>query len=155
MLTPVRMKYGKTKMMEAMKNELMLNRKTSVEMVISAPRSRRNCVVPSLALPGLEIIEFLTDLRRDFREQAFILSWHQRFSDTVCLSALFALKTLRSHGMRDSVLQNVFHTKSWPSWAIHNCLVLLVLVGLHEYMRSIALWSILSCREIAFQPLCK
>jgi Reverse transcriptase (RNA-dependent DNA polymerase) len=41
----------------AMKNTLTLNRKKSVEMVITAPRNRRKIVIPPPAVPGFERAE--------------------------------------------------------------------------------------------------
>ena len=90
-----------------MKNNLTMNRKKSVEIVISAPRSRRKIVIPSPAVPGFERVESLKVLGVTVNNK---LSFSDHVEDmlTKCSRTLFALKTLRSHGMPDSALQNVF-----------------------------------------------
>ena len=115
----------------AMKNNLTMNRKKSVEIVISAPRGRRKIVIPSPAVPSFERVESMRVLGVTVNNK---LSFSDHVEDMLakCSRTLFALKTLRSHGMPDSALQNVFQSNG-PGQAE---LRFLCLVGLHECVRS-------------------
>jgi len=84
-----------------------MNRKKSVEIVITAPRSRRKIVIPPPAVPDFERVESIKVLGVTVNNT---LSFSNHVEDilTKCSRTLFALKTLRSHGMPDSALQHVF-----------------------------------------------
>ena len=81
----------------------MLNRKKSVEIVITAPRSRRKIVIPSVTIPGLEELYCC----RCWVWWS-ITNYHVEDLLTKCSWTQFAPKTLRSHCMPDIALQNVF-----------------------------------------------
>ena len=76
----------------AMKNNLTLNRKKSVEIVITAPRSRRKIVIPPLAVPGFERVESIKVLGVTVNNT---LSFSNHVEDilTKCSRNLFVLKT--------------------------------------------------------------
>jgi hypothetical protein len=91
----------------AVMNNLTLNRKKSIEVVFTAPRSRRKIVLPPPAVPGFERVESTKVLGVTFNNK---LSFSDHVEDllTKCSRTMFALRTLRSHGMPDSALHNVF-----------------------------------------------
>jgi hypothetical protein len=91
----------------ALGNNLHLNRAKSVETVFVPPRSKRAIVIPPPAVPGFARVESIKAL-------GVTISW--RFSvaqhvDAIlagCAQTLFALRTLRQHGMPNNALRAVF-----------------------------------------------
>jgi len=88
-------------------NNLMLKRNESVEIVIIAPRSRWKILLPPPAVPGFERVESIKMLGVTVSNK-LLFSDHVYDLLTRSSRTLFALKTLRSHGMSDSALHNVF-----------------------------------------------
>jgi len=78
--------------------DLRLNRTKSVEMVFVPPRSRRSIVITLPAVPGFERVESIKAL-------GVTISVMQHVN---ALLTLFALRTLRQHGMPSIALCAVF-----------------------------------------------
>ena len=76
-----------------MMNNLTLNRKKSVEIVITAPRSRRKIVIPPPAVQGFERVESIKVLGVTVNN-TLSFSNHVEETITKCSRNLFALKTL-------------------------------------------------------------
>ena len=86
----------------------MKNRKKCVEIVITAPSSGHKVVNPSpVVFPCFERVESLKALGVTVNNK---LSFSDHVEDLMTKSTrtLFVLNTLRSHGMPDYALQNVF-----------------------------------------------
>jgi hypothetical protein len=88
-------------------NNLKLTRTKSAEVVFVPRRSRRALIVPPPAVEGFEGVESI---------KALGMTISRRFSVAelvdnqlaACAQTLFALRTLRQHGLPTSALQTVF-----------------------------------------------
>jgi hypothetical protein len=90
----------------APKNNLTLNRKKSSETVFISPRSRRS-VIPPPAVPGFTRLEIIKALGVTFSHK---LSFAEHVDSLLasCAQTLFALRTLRTHGMSQSAIQVIY-----------------------------------------------
>jgi hypothetical protein len=88
-------------------NNLSLNRAKSVEIVFVSPRSRRAIVVPPPAVPDIPRVEEIKALGVTLSRK-FSISQHVDQLLSACAQSLFALRTLRSHGLPTGALQTVF-----------------------------------------------
>jgi hypothetical protein len=88
-------------------NNLTLNRSKSVEMVFVAPRTKRAVVIPSPAVPGFQRVESMKILGVTFNRK-FSVTDHVDHLLAACAQSLFALRTLRHHGLPVTALQLVF-----------------------------------------------
>ena len=106
----------------AMKNNLKLNRVKSSEIVFVSRKSRRHIEIPPPAIPDFERVDEIKALGVTVNRK-FSLSSHVDNLLTACSQTLFALRTLRSHGLNDSSIQAIFQatvvaklTYAAPAW---------------------------------------
>ena len=88
-------------------NNLILNRSKSVEIVFVAPRSKRAVAIPSPAVPGFQRVDSIKILGVTISRR-FSLTDHVDHLLAACAQTLFALRTLRQHGLPSDALQLVF-----------------------------------------------
>jgi hypothetical protein len=88
-------------------NNLRLNHSKSQEMIFVARRARRSHVTPPDPIPGIERVEAMTVLgvRVDDRLAA---SGHVTATTSACARTLYALHTLKAHGLVGHALHTVF-----------------------------------------------
>lgn len=91
----------------ALNNNLRLNRTKSVEIVFVPPRSRRAIVIPPPAVPGFERVESIKVIGVTISRR-FSVVQHVDALLAGCAQTLFALRTLRQHGMPSIALRAVF-----------------------------------------------
>lgn len=91
----------------AIVNNLSLNRAKSAEMVFVAPRSRRETVIPPAAVPGFKRVDSLKVLGVTISRR-FSVTGHIDHLLAACAQTLFALRTLRRHGLPTAALHTVF-----------------------------------------------
>ena len=103
-------------------NNLLLNMTKSVEIVFMPPRGRRNVEIPPPAVPGIARVESIKALGVTIGRN-FSLSQH--VDDLLAASArtMFALRTLKQHGLPSRALQTVFEANvvsrisyAMPAW---------------------------------------
>jgi hypothetical protein len=105
----------------AVENNLKLNNSKTVEIVFRKPRNRGSIILPSV-IPGITRADKIKML-------GVTISWNfsvQHHIDEVttsCARSLFALRTLRAHGMKSTDLHTVFQsaiisrlTYAAPAW---------------------------------------
>jgi len=88
-------------------NNLLLNRSQSVEIVFISPRSQRSVVIPQPALHGFTRVDTVKILAVTFSRKFSVTQNVERLL-SVSAQMLFALRTLRHHGMPASALHTVF-----------------------------------------------
>ena len=91
----------------ALDNNLRLNRTKSVEIVFVSPRSKRAIVIPPPAVPGFARVEMIKALGVTISRR-FSVAQHVDAILAGCAQTLFALRTLRQHGMPTCALRTVF-----------------------------------------------
>jgi hypothetical protein len=91
----------------AAENNLALNRLKSVEIVFVAPRSRRNAIIPLPAVPGFQRVDTIKVLGVTFSRR-FSVAKHVDNLLISCSQTLYALRTLRYHGLPTHALHAVF-----------------------------------------------
>ena len=91
----------------AMRNNLRLNRTKSVEIVFVPPRSGRAIVLPPPDVPGFVRVEAIKALGVTISRR-FSVVQHVDALLAGCAQTLFALRTLRQHGMPTIALRAVF-----------------------------------------------
>jgi hypothetical protein len=103
-------------------NNLTLNRSKSVEIVFVAPRSKRVVTIPSPAVPGFQRVESLKILGVTISRK-FSTTDHIDKMLAACAQTLFAMRTLRQHGLPADALHAVFQATvigklsyASPSW---------------------------------------
>ena len=103
-------------------NNLKLNRTKSEEIIFVPPRSRRALKVPPPAVAGFERVESIKVLGVTISRR-FSVAEHVDNLLAACAQTLFALRTLRQHGLPTSALQTVFQatvvaklTYASPAW---------------------------------------
>ena len=106
----------------ARENNLMLNRKKSVEIVFVSPRCRRATLIPPPAVSGVERVETIKALGVRINRK-FSVTQHVDKLLAACSQTLFALRTLRHHGLPDDAIHAVFQavvisklTYASPAW---------------------------------------
>ena len=90
----------------AMRNNLTLNNSKTVEIIFSRPRSRRAITPPAL-IPGIVRSESMKMLGVTI-SKTFSVSQHIDETVSTSACALFALRTLRAHGLNEAGLDHVF-----------------------------------------------
>jgi len=93
----------------ALENNLKLNRVKSVDIVFVSPRSRRAVVIPPPAVHGFKRVDSLTDLGVAISRR-FSVTEHVDNLLAACAQTLFALSTLRHHGLPNSALHVIFQS---------------------------------------------
>ena len=88
-------------------NYLSLNCAKSAEIVFVAPRSKRDIVIPPVAVPGFKRVDSLKILGVTISRR-FAVTGHVDHLLTACAQTLFALRTLRHHGLPTAALHTVF-----------------------------------------------
>jgi len=89
-------------------NNLSLNRVKSAEIVFVAPRSRRELAVPpTLSTVGFERIDSTKALGVSFTRKLSVTP-HVDDLLAACAKTLFALRTLRHHGLSTAIIQDIF-----------------------------------------------
>ena len=91
----------------AANNNLTLNRLKSVEIVFVAPRSRRAVLIPPPAVHGFQRVETIKMLGVTIG-RGFSLTDHVDQLLAACAQTLFALRTLRQHGLPTDALHVIF-----------------------------------------------
>ena len=91
----------------ATENNLVLNRKKSVEIVFVASRSRRTVDIPPPAVPSITRVDSIKALGVTI-SRTFSVTQHVENLLAACAQTTFALRTLRQHGMPTSALQAIF-----------------------------------------------
>ncbi|HSN24566.1 MAG TPA: reverse transcriptase family protein, partial [Methylomicrobium sp.] len=91
----------------AAENNLSLNRLKSVEVVFVPPRGRRNAVIPSPAVPGFQRVDTIKVLGVTISRR-FSIAMHIDNLLLACSQTLYALRTLRHHGLPTHALHAVF-----------------------------------------------
>ena len=91
----------------ANENNLVLNRKKSVEIVFVASRSRRTADIPPPAGPSITRVDSIKALGVTI-SRTFSVTQHVENLLAACAQTTFALRTLRQHGMPTSALQAIF-----------------------------------------------
>jgi hypothetical protein len=92
----------------AKENNLMLNYSKSVEIVFVPPRSHRAVEIPLPAVPSITRVESIKALGVTISRK-FAMTQHVDNLLAACAQTLFALRTLRQHGLPTSALHTVFH----------------------------------------------
>src|SRR5664279_696442 len=88
-------------------NNLMLNRHKSVEIVFVPPRCRRDVIIPPPAVSSIIRVDEIKALGVTISRK-FSVTQHVTNLLAACSQTLFALRTLRSHGLPSSALHSVF-----------------------------------------------
>jgi hypothetical protein len=119
----------------ASSNNLRLNHAKSMKIVFVSPRGRRAVVIPAPAVPDIPMVENIQVLHGVTLSRRFSVSQHVDQLLVACSQSLFALRTLRHHGLyRHTVIQatcsrleigvrvtcmvgTYFGWWSWPSWS--------------------------------------
>ena len=103
-------------------NNLQLNRAKSSEIVFVRPKNNRNLTIPPPAVSGFRREEKMKALGVTFSRK-FSVSSHVDELLTKCSQSLFALRTLRHHGLPQEAIQAVFQavvvnklTYATPAW---------------------------------------
>lgn len=92
----------------ALRNNLRLNRTKSAEIVFVAPLSKRANVIPPPAVPEITRVESIKVLGVTVSRR-FSVAQHVDAVLAGCAQTLFALRTLRQHGMPGNALRTVYH----------------------------------------------
>lgn len=92
----------------ALNNNLKLNRSKSLEIIFTNPTRR---VIPELPhiIPGIERVDHVNILGVTVSNK-FSMKHHIDKTLTSCTQTLFALRTLRAHGMNDKSIKAVFQS---------------------------------------------
>ena len=100
----------------AANNNLTLNRRKSVEIVFVAPRSRRAVLIPPPALDGFQRVEAIKMLGVTIGRR-FSVTDHVDQLLAACAQTMFALRTLRQHGLPTDAQRVIFQATviSWPN----------------------------------------
>ena len=88
-------------------NNLEVNLGKSVEMVFVRPRSKGSQFEPPSVISGLRRVEWIKMLEVTISRK-FSVSQHVDNLLAVCSQSLFALRTLRQHGLPNDALHQVF-----------------------------------------------
>ena len=106
----------------AKNNNLSLNRVKSQEIVFVAPRSRRELVLPPPNTFGFVRIDSIKALGVSFTRKLSVTP-HVEDLLAACAKTLFALRTLRQHGLPSHIIHDVFQatvvgklTYASPAW---------------------------------------
>jgi len=106
----------------ACNNNLQINRAKSAEIVFVKPRSRRLQSEPPSVISELARVESIKMLGASFSRK-FSVSQHVDNLLAACSQSLFALRTVRQHGLPDDALHEVFQvvviiklTHASPAW---------------------------------------
>ena len=106
----------------ARRNNLRLNRVKSAEIVFVSPRSRQAVVIPAPGVPDIPRVEETKALGVTFSRK-FSVARHVERLLVACAQSLFALRTLRNHGLPIGALHTVFQatvvsrlTYASPAW---------------------------------------
>ena len=91
----------------AINNNLLLNRVKSAEIVFVAPRSRRELTLPPPNTFGLVRIDSIKALGVSFTRKLSVTP-HVDELLAVCAKTLFALRTLRQHGLPNPIIHDIF-----------------------------------------------
>jgi hypothetical protein len=91
----------------ALLNNLRLNRTKSAEIVFVAPLSKRVNVIPPPAVPEIARVESIKVLGVTVSRR-FSVAQHVDAILAGCAQTLFALRTLRQHGMPDTALRLIY-----------------------------------------------
>ena len=91
----------------ASSNNLRLNHAKSMEIVFVSPRSRRAVVIPAPAVPDIPRVDKIKALGVTLSRR-FSVSQHVDQLLISCSQSLFALRTLRHHGLPTDALHAVF-----------------------------------------------
>jgi hypothetical protein len=91
----------------AMANNLSLNRKKSAEIVFVSPWSKREILIPSPPVPGFERVDFIRALGVTVSRR-FSITQHVDKVLAACAQTLFALRTLKHHGLPTKALHVIF-----------------------------------------------
>jgi hypothetical protein len=91
----------------AMSNNLHLNRAKSVEIVFVPPRCRRTVAIPAPAVPDIPRVEVIKALGVTLSRK-FSVAQHVDQLLVSCAQSLFALRTLRHHGLPTDALHTIF-----------------------------------------------
>ena len=92
----------------AVRNNLKLNTSKTVEIVFSKPRSR-TLFNPPPPIPGIQRVEFVKILGVTIG-RTFSMRDHVSEVLGACARSLYALRTIRSHGMSSADLQTIFRS---------------------------------------------
>ena len=91
----------------AIANNLKLNRKKSAEIVFVLPRRHRAVEIPPPAVAGFERLEQIKILRVTISRR-FSVTPHVDHLLAACAQTLFALRTLRHHGLHSNSIQAIY-----------------------------------------------
>jgi len=91
----------------AIANNLQLNRAKSAEIVFVSPKSRRLIEIPPPAVPGFDRVDQIKVLGVTISRK-FSTASHVQHLLAACAQTLFALRTLRHHGLNSSSIQTIF-----------------------------------------------
>jgi hypothetical protein len=94
----------------AQKNNLQLNRKKTACIIFTNPDSRQSVKVPEQIVPDIDIVDSLNILGVTVTRN-LTMSVHVNKVLSSCAQTLFALRTLRAHGMPYPALQTIFRSK--------------------------------------------
>ena len=89
-------------------NNVALNRAKSDEIVFVPPRSRRAAHIPPPAVPGFKRVEESKGLRVTISDRKFSVKQHIDNLLGACAQTLFALRTLRHHGLPVGAIHTIF-----------------------------------------------
>ena len=104
----------------AEENILVLNFKKLVEIVFVPPRSWQAVVLPVPAIPKIVRVESIKALGATISRK-FSITHHAEKLRASCAQTLFALRTLRQHGLQTSALSLFMQSSrapSLPNWAM-------------------------------------
>jgi len=96
-------------------NNLHLNQSKTVEIIFSARCRRGNEVEPPPTLPNIERVSGIKSLGVTISNQ-LSMSGHVTSLLNSCASVLYALRTLRAHGMRQDSCMKSSVPRFWPSY---------------------------------------
>ena len=91
----------------ASSNNLRRNHVKSMEIVFVSPRCRRAMVIPPPAVPSIPRVEEMKALGVTISRK-FSVVQHVNHLIVSCAQSLFALRTLRHHGLPTDALHTVF-----------------------------------------------
>lgn len=91
----------------AVENNLKLNRAKSVEIVFVSPRCRRATIIPPPSVVRFSRVEAIKVLGVTISRK-FSVAHHVDDLLAACAQTLFALRTLRHHGLPDDAIKAVF-----------------------------------------------